>query len=280
MDYIFHPQTAVELRRLLQQQASSILLSGAEGSGKRTAAFYLSEKLLGKPPVKDIDLHIISPDKKNSISIQAVREIRQRIKLKQTHSNKAQKITRIVIIENAHVLHEEAQNALLKTLEEPPAGTVFILTAIRQRDLLPTVISRVASCDIRPITFEQATSLAPKADSKKITQAYHLSGGNLGLFLAIVNDNTEHELIGSMAIAKELLASSKYQRMLAVDKLQADSLLLQRVLACMKRILEYKLYIAKDVSIARKIECCVQAEKDITAHVNKKLVITDFLAEI
>lgn len=280
MGYIFHPQTEAELHRLAQQQASSLLLSGAEGSGKRTASLYLAEKLLGKPPKPEINLHIISPDKKNTISIQAVREIRQRIKLKQTQRDKTQKITRVVIIENAHVLQEEAQNALLKTLEEPPTGTVIMLTSINQRDLLPTVISRVATGHIRPITFDQATAVAQIPDSKKITQAYHLSGGNIGLFLAIISDNNEHELIGSMAIAKELLASSKYQRMVAIDKLQSDNLQVQRVLACMKRILEYKLYATKDSSIAPKIKLCVQAEKDISAHVNKKLVLTDFLVQI
>ncbi|MBM4286697.1 MAG: DNA polymerase III subunit delta' [Deltaproteobacteria bacterium] len=49
---------------------------------------------------------------------------------------------RVVLLKPAESLNEEAANALLKTLEEPPEGNVFILTAVGERDLLPTIVSR------------------------------------------------------------------------------------------------------------------------------------------
>jgi len=49
---------------------------------------------------------------------------------------------RVVLLKPAETLNEEAANAFLKTLEEPPPGNLFILTAIGERDLLPTIVSR------------------------------------------------------------------------------------------------------------------------------------------
>ena len=49
---------------------------------------------------------------------------------------------RVVLLKPAETLNEAAANAFLKTLEEPPEGNIFILTAIGERDLLPTIVSR------------------------------------------------------------------------------------------------------------------------------------------
>src|SRR5439155_19115384 len=58
---------------------------------------------------------------------------------------------RIAIIESAHRLNEDAQNALLKTLEEPPAGTTIILCVEEEDRLLPTVRSRCARLRLGPV---------------------------------------------------------------------------------------------------------------------------------
>ncbi|HSW41642.1 MAG TPA: hypothetical protein VLM76_03950 [Patescibacteria group bacterium] len=58
---------------------------------------------------------------------------------------------RIAIVESAHRLNEDAQNALLKTLEEPPAGATLILCADEPERLLPTVRSRMAILRLGPV---------------------------------------------------------------------------------------------------------------------------------
>jgi DNA polymerase III subunit delta' len=56
-----------------------------------------------------------------------------------------------VLLKPAETLNEAAANAFLKTLEEPPAGNLFILTAIGDRDLLPTIVSRCRRLSFGPV---------------------------------------------------------------------------------------------------------------------------------
>jgi len=61
--------------------------------------------------------------------------------------------TRFAIITDAQKLNPEAGNTLLKTLEEPPDNTVFILTALQAADILPTIVSRCQQIRFNPIPF-------------------------------------------------------------------------------------------------------------------------------
>jgi len=66
---------------------------------------------------------------------------------------------RVVIISDAQALTTEAGNALLKELEEPPSGTLFILTAPQKSDLLPTVLSRSQVIGFNPFSLNDLISI-------------------------------------------------------------------------------------------------------------------------
>jgi DNA polymerase III subunit delta' len=66
---------------------------------------------------------------------------------------------RVAVIADAHTLNPEASNALLKILEEPPAGTILILTSPQQSDLLPTIVSRCRHIRFSPLPAEELTAL-------------------------------------------------------------------------------------------------------------------------
>jgi len=61
---------------------------------------------------------------------------------------------RVVIIDEPHTFKKEAANAILKTLEEPPQGTVIILVSSMTRLLLPTIVSRCQRLNFRPLSVE------------------------------------------------------------------------------------------------------------------------------
>ena len=94
---------------------------------------------------------------------------------------------RVAIIEAAHRLTEDAQSALLKTLEEPPAGTTLILCADDEERLLPTIRSRcvrlrlgsVGRRDVEAILVDQGA-----ADAVVAARSARLSGGRPGVALA------------------------------------------------------------------------------------------------
>jgi len=98
--------------------------------------------LIGKT-IDPFDITRISSE--TTIGIAVVRELIQKASLKPYRSDE-----KVIIIEEAQTITPEAQNALLKTLEEPPDNTIIILLVSTNRDsLLPTVISR---CKIIELT--------------------------------------------------------------------------------------------------------------------------------
>lgn len=117
-------------------------------SNKEKRVAYAKDFCL-KQEIDRFDITLIekdtAKDAKQSIGIEEVKQMQKKIVLMPIKSkNKA------VIIEDAHLLTKEAQNALLKVLEEPPANTIMILGSQSQEALLPTILSR---CQI--ITLEE-----------------------------------------------------------------------------------------------------------------------------
>lgn len=84
-----------------------------------------------------VDLMIIKAEKKQSIGIESVKELREWSKTKPYKA-----LTKAAVIFGAEVMTEEAQNSILKILEEPTVSLTIILTCRNYQSLLPTVVSR------------------------------------------------------------------------------------------------------------------------------------------
>jgi hypothetical protein len=93
---------------------------------------------------------------------------------------------RVALVEAAHRLNEDAQNALLKTLEEPPAGAVIILCADESDRLLPTIRSRAAALRLGPVSTRAIEGLLADhgVDPPLAARLARLSRGRPGLALA------------------------------------------------------------------------------------------------
>jgi DNA polymerase-3 subunit delta' len=87
------------------------------------------------------DFLVISPDR-GAIKIEQIRRLCQALSYPPYESE-----TRVVLLEDVHGMRAEAANSLLKTLEEPPADNLLILTADSSREVLPTITSR---CQVVP----------------------------------------------------------------------------------------------------------------------------------
>jgi DNA polymerase III delta' subunit len=94
---------------------------------------------------------------------------------------------RVAIVESAERLTEDAQSAFLKTLEEPPARTTFILCADEPDRLLPTVRSRCARIRLGPVgsrTIEAILAAEAGADAPTAARLARVAGGRPGIALA------------------------------------------------------------------------------------------------
>lgn len=103
---------------------------------------------------------------------------------------------KIYIIEKADTLNIQSQNALLKTLEEPPAHAVFLLLAERAEAFLPTILSRVVVMKIRPLSAETIADYLMQAghlaEESHILSAY--AQGRIGQALELVEDEDFREM--------------------------------------------------------------------------------------
>ncbi len=91
---------------------------------------------------------------------------------------------RVALIEKADRLNEDAQSALLKTLEEPPAGVTIILCADQEDQLLPTVRSRCVRLRLGPVAIREIETIladAGLADPPTAARLARLSGGRPGI---------------------------------------------------------------------------------------------------
>lgn len=141
------------------------LLTGPRGVGKTSIARILAHEINGLPYNDETHLDIIEIDAASNRRIDEIRDLRDRVS-----SAPASAKYKVYIIDEVHMLTREAFNALLKTLEEPPAHVVFILATTEAHKLPETIVSRTQRFIFRPYPREQVVAhLRFIAKSEKIT---------------------------------------------------------------------------------------------------------------
>ncbi len=140
------------LCRMIEQKnvPNTLLFHGPDGVGKRQFALALAQVLMGPKAAAKIavlnhpDLHSYSPEGKSATHpVENMRKLIEEVKLAPFEAP-----VNFFLIHDAHQMLAVSSNALLKTLEEPPAHAYFILLTNNADLILPTIVSRC-----RPIAF-------------------------------------------------------------------------------------------------------------------------------
>jgi DNA polymerase-3 subunit delta' len=132
------------------------------------------------------DVRVIQADN-GAIKIDQIRDLQREAALAPVETR-----WRVFLLPNIERATREAANSLLKTLEEPPAHTILLLTALDADALLATVVSRCRVIPLRPLTVHQVqTALEERwtAEAEQAALLARLSGGRLGWAVAALEDS-------------------------------------------------------------------------------------------
>jgi DNA polymerase-3 subunit gamma/tau len=180
-------QNAIRTRRVVH----AYLFAGHRGTGKTTTARILAKALncqTGPTPIPDgtcpnceaisggYSVDVIEIDAASNRGIEEIRELRDRIRLTPTEGR-----YKVYIIDEAHMLTTEAANALLKTLEEPPAHAVLVLVTTEPHRLPPTILSRCQRFDFRRVSSRE---IIDRLRTIAQTEGFRIDDGALTLVAA------------------------------------------------------------------------------------------------
>jgi len=178
------------LRRAVTHGAHhAILLTGIAQVGKRSIARDLVQENIGNASMEaHPDVCVITPDTEKAIptiGIGEVRTLRAFLSLRSLGERK------FLIIDDVHLMTNQAANALLKSLEEPPPGTVIFLITSQSGALLPTIRSRALELHFAPVADDAIVNWLEKEhglDAKTAKSVTDMAYGRPGLAKRLSED--------------------------------------------------------------------------------------------
>lgn len=155
--------------------AQALLFCGPRGVGKTTCARILAKVINGGADLneEELALNIFELDAASNNSVDDIRRLIDQVRFA-PQSGKF----KVYIIDEVHMLSQQAFNAFLKTLEEPPAHAIFILATTEKHKIIPTILSRCQIFDFKRITVDDiAGHLAFVAEKEEVNaepEALHM----------------------------------------------------------------------------------------------------------
>lgn len=285
IDLLIHPKTAQQLASLQRGTTHAILLTGDPGQGKKTVARRFAMNLLGVQNLAN-QPYVLEIGVSDGVGIEDIRSLRQFLQ-RTTTGNAA--IRRVVLLIGADTMTTEAANAILKTLEEPPADTVMVLTAGNLSGVPATVRSRVQTVALLPVSLEAAQEYAGYNDysGEDIAKAHRLAGGRPALIHALLADPESHALTGAISDGKRILAATTYERLCMVDAYSKDKQATELLLFGLERIAQSLVQLGAEQSDATRLrrahktlKSVSKAQTALAQSASVKLVLTDLFANM
>ncbi len=239
-----HKHQIPGLLGLLERGAipQGLVFAGAEHLGKATIAHTCAAALLNVP-LQDLSRHpdvlLLAPSIRDSgkkaYDLDDIREALRRLGQSSIYGRT------VMIIDDANVLSAAAQNALLKTLEEPHGNTVILFVVHELSAMLPTVLSRTVTIPFSSVVDEElrAAASASLVSEENVEHALNAAAGRPGIFFPLLSCPDHPDLDERLADVKNLLSSSVVDRLKAAQALgKREAFDLDELLVCLLRTIK------------------------------------------
>ena len=271
----------------------SVLLLGEEGTGTGFCARCIAADWLypGGGPAAEAVMRgegaecilVRAENKSNTISVDQVRRVRREV-----YNTALSAKGRAVIFYAAHQMQAEAANALLKVLEEPPPGVLFLLTATTPAAVLPTIRSRCAAVQLAALPEEECAAFAEKVRARCVDAGFlsAVYGGRIGCVLRCIDSAARRAVLEDALTAARYAAGGDGYRLAALlagyEKRKSDALtLLEDLRAVCGAVMRGEQ--AAGLTAAQAAAAACEAGKAmglLQANVNDKLVFSCLAARL
>jgi DNA polymerase-3 subunit delta' len=295
MATLIHSLTSSQVDAVKRTHSGSYIFHGPSGMGKSRLAHELAREIncLGdsaglcarcKLFAADAypDLILLGPEDKASIGIPQAKELVRTLSLSPYYAQG----TRVVLVEEAHLLTTEAQNALLKIIEEPPAHTIFILITDRIDALLPTIQSRCAAIYFPQVTESEIASFLARDHNIKPSDAAGIAAAaegapGIAVMLATQPDETKSRL-ELRAMAVTAAEAQLFDRLVLARRLTESKADLQRFGRALHSQLVGQLRAGETSgqSAARRMEALERFRRHLVAKVSPRVALERLMLEL
>lgn len=287
MNIVGHEENRERLRNLITSNkiGHAYLFAGRAGIGKRLVAIEFARNMMCLNNTDGVacntcevcntfennsDFYIVEQEK-NIIKVDEIRKLESEIYLKPTKANR-----KCFIINDADLMNESAQNALLKVLEEPPRYATIILVATNKEKLLGTIKSRVISINFNALTNRELQKVLGEDFNPEIID---YAKGSVQSALSLADENyicVANSLLESF-LSKDFLKINK-----KIDEIKNDKNLKYNISNILEAIMLicYK-QMKKDIDLFVKIIDIVnETNKNIERNANVDLALDSMIIRI
>ncbi|HEX9251461.1 MAG TPA: hypothetical protein VF870_04425 [Ignavibacteriaceae bacterium] len=170
---------------------------------------------------------------------------------------------RVILISQAHLMNEEAQNALLKNLEEPPEGVVFILCTPSPEKLRETIRSRCWNVHFQPLTQNDLSNILIEKFEMEypiVKEVVPFSGGSVQTAISLIENNFEDLLDKTIKILRYSFGKKYHSALMEFEEMLSESdtlrikLVITMIIIWLNDFQKYRLNEQNSVFFSKQIE--------------------------